>query len=71
MQLSISNIAWDTSQDEAIADLLVQEGISCIDIAPGKYFSNLLTTSKEEISRVRNFWGNRGIKIVGMQSLFF
>lgn len=71
MQLSISNIAWDTSQDEAIADLLVREGVYCIDIAPGKYFSNLLTTSKEEISQVRNFWESRGIKIVGMQSLFF
>lgn len=71
MQLSISNIAWDITQDEAIADLLLSEGVHCIDIAPGKYFSNLSGVTSEDISRVKYFWENRGIKIVGMQSLFF
>ena len=69
MQLSVSNIAWDTSLDEAVAALLLQEGVHCIDIAPGKYFSDFAEATDDDIDRVRRFWFDHGIKIVGMQSL--
>lgn len=71
MQLSVSNIAWDTSLDEAVAALLLQEGVHCIDIAPGKYFSDFAEATDDDIDRVRRFWFDHGIKIVGMQSLLY
>jgi len=37
MRLAISNIAWDTAEDEAIVTLLQRFGVDAIDIAPGKY----------------------------------
>ena len=71
MQLSVSNIAWNTAFDEAAADLLAAEGVHCIDIAPGKYFPAFAAATAEDIARVRRFWSDRGIRIVGMQSLLF
>lgn len=71
MRLSISNIAWDPAEDEAIAALLQERGIDAIDIAPGKYFPDPAAASDADIARVRQWWRTRGIDIVGMQSLLF
>jgi len=71
MRLAISNIAWDVSEDAAIADLLLGYNIDAIDIAPGKYFPNPVEASEDDISRVRSWWADRGIEITGMQSLLF
>ena len=71
MRLSISNIAWDISEDEDIAKLLKQYGIDAIDIAPGKYFPEPAKATDEEIARVKNWWAERGIQITGMQALLF
>ena len=71
MRLSISNIAWDVHEDEAVADLLQEFGVDAIDIAPGKYFSDPKTASRAEISALRAFWSERGIDIIGMQALLF
>lgn len=71
MQLSISNIAWDKELDEVVAELLLSEGVHCIDVAPGKYFPNFDLITINDISRVREFWESRGIKIIGMQSLLY
>lgn len=71
MRLSISNIAWDTSEDESIASLLKRYAVDAVDIAPGKYFSDIKHTSNMEILEVRNWWQARGIEITGMQALLF
>ena len=71
MRLAISNIAWDTSEDEDIAKLLERYGVDAIDVAPGKYFPDPAKASDEEISRVRRWWAQRGIEITGMQALLF
>jgi len=71
MRLAISNIAWDTSEDEVIAGLLNRFGVDAIDIAPGKYFPDPAKATDEEIVRVKNWWGGRGIEITGMQALLF
>lgn len=69
--LSISNIAWDVSEDEEIAAILLQRGVSRIDLAPSKYFPNLATVSATEVEHVRRRWNDRGISLIGMQSLLF
>lgn len=71
MRLSISNIAWDPAEDEAIAALLQERGVDAIDIAPGKYFPVPAAAQDADIARVRQWWRARGIDIVGMQSLLF
>ena len=71
MALSISNIAWNPNLDESVAELLCRHDVHCIDIAPGKYFNNLLEANTEEILSVKRFWNMRRISIIGMQSLFY
>jgi D-psicose/D-tagatose/L-ribulose 3-epimerase len=71
MKIAISNIAWDIAEDEEVAALMNKHGIEAIDVAPGKYFSDPKIASAAEISRVRDWWRQRGIMITGMQALLF
>jgi sugar phosphate isomerase/epimerase len=71
MKISISNIAWDTSEDGVIASLLNRYDVGVIDIAPGKYFPDPGRATDQEIERIKKWWAVRGIKIVGMQALLF
>ena len=71
MRLAISNIAWDTAEDEAIATLLQRFAVDAIDIAPGKYFPEPAKAETEDIAQVKDWWAARGIEITGMQSLLF
>ncbi len=71
MRLAISNIAWDTVEDDAIAILLQRFGVHAIDVAPGKYFPEPEKATDEDIARVKHQWSERGIEITGMQALLF
>lgn len=71
MRLAISNIAWDTAEDEAIARLLQRFGVDAIDVVPGKYFPEPAKATDDDIARVRSWWSERGIEITGMQALLF
>ncbi|QGY29752.1 sugar phosphate isomerase/epimerase family protein [Pantoea cypripedii] len=71
MRISISNIAWDPADDEAVCRLLHTWQVDAIDIAPGKYFPDPLQTSDNDIAVVRRYWEQQGIALVGMQSLLF
>ena len=71
MKISISNIAWETSDDVFISRILSKYAVSAIDVAPGKYFPDPTKASDKEIEEVRNWWLNKGIEIIGMQSLLF
>jgi len=71
VNISISNIAWDVAEDQAMAELFKRFGIGAIDIAPGKYFPDPVDARDSDILRIRNAWGDRGIQIIGMQALLF
>lgn len=71
MRLAISNIAWDISEDEEVAQLLSRYGIDAIDVAPGKYFPDLANATNQDMTRVKTWWSERGIEITGMQALLF
>jgi sugar phosphate isomerase/epimerase len=71
MRISISNIAWDTKDDEAVCSVLQRHHVDAIDIAPGKYFADFVTATPEQIKKVRDWWAERGIEIIGMQSLLY
>lgn len=71
MRLAISNIAWDITEDEAVAALLQRHQIDAIDIAPGKCFPQPAKATAAEMERVKDWWADRGIEITGMQALLF
>ncbi|CAI8814582.1 Sugar phosphate isomerase/epimerase [Pseudomonas sp. IT-P74] len=71
MRLAISNIAWDTAEDEAVATLLQRFAVDAIDIAPGKYFPEPAKATNGDIAEVKDWWAERGIEITGMQALLF
>ena len=71
MKLAISNLAWETVQDQQISDLLQAHGVSAIDVATGKYFQNIAHTNAREVEAVRRWWNDRGIEIIGMQALLY
>ena len=71
MNLSISNIAWNIDEDEEISKILNDYKINFIDIAPNKYFHEIITTNNQDILKVKNFWKRRNIQISCMQSLLF
>ncbi len=71
MRIAISNLAWDVEQDAQIAELLGSKGVTAIDVAPGKYFSNIAEASTGEIESVRRWWNDRGFEITGMQALLY
>lgn len=71
MRLAISNIAWDVSEDEALAALLQRFQVDAIDIAPGKYFPSPGEAKEVDILNVSQWWAGHGIEITGMQALLF
>lgn len=71
MRIAISNIAWDTTEDEQVALLLRKYRIDAIDVAPGKYFRVPKETHSSEVTMLRDWWADRGIEITGMQALLF
>jgi len=71
MNLSISNIAWNINEDEEISKILNDYKINFIDIAPNKYFHEIINTNNQDILKVKNFWKRRNIQISCMQSLLF
>jgi len=71
MRVAISNIAWDPPEDEGVAALLARNGIDAIDVAPSKYFPDPEAATRDEATRVREWWAQRGIELTGMQALLF
>ncbi|MEB6618515.1 sugar phosphate isomerase/epimerase family protein [Enterobacter roggenkampii] len=71
MRISFSNLAWDVNEDAKIVSLLKEHHVDAIDIAPGKYFPIPAEANKKDILAVKNWWGEHGIEIIGMQSLLF
>jgi sugar phosphate isomerase/epimerase len=71
VRLAISNIAWDIKEDLAVAKLLKKFNIDAIDIAPGKYFPDLVNAKDKEVAYVKRWWNDYGIEVTGMQALLF
>ena len=70
-RLAVSNIAWDRSEDDLVAEVLRREGVSGIEIAPTKWRDDPLRASAADVERYRREWSDRGLRIVSLQSLLF
>lgn len=71
MRISVSGIAWDPAEDDAVAGLLQRHGVDAVDIAPGKYFPHPGAATSRDVQAVKRAWQDRGIELTGMQALLF
>lgn len=69
--ISISNIAWPVDVDDGVLEVLKTLGISKIDIAPSKYIPIFPDFTSKDVQSIKQKWINRGIEIIGFQSLLF
>jgi len=72
MNLSISNLAWNESENDAIYNYIKENGFSGIEIAPKKIFSQFPDGIQEEIDTFRLQISTRyALEIASMQSIWF
>jgi len=71
MKISISNIAWDDSEEEAAAQILKEKHMQGVEIAPTKIWPAPIEVPPENILEYRGFWERQGIAIVALQALLF
>lgn len=69
-RLAISNLAWDSDEEDEIARLLQRLGVSGVEIAPTKIWKNS-EEAHRSAAEYRAFWEGHGISVVAMQSLLF
>ena len=71
MNLAMSAIAWEPSEDDAVARILSDHGFAGVELAPTKIFSRPDSASDTEVAACREAWSRRGLRIVAMQALLF
>ena len=71
MKLAASNIAWEPSEDDAVAAVLRARGFTGVEIAPSKRWESPIDATKKEIAAYRTEWQKRGLNVVAMQALLF
>lgn len=71
MKLCVSNIAWDSSQDPAAADILSSHGIEAVEIAPTKYWPAPCAPTANQLDSCQQFWSEKLVPIRAMQALLF
>jgi len=70
-RLAVSNIAWESSEDESVVEVLRREGVSGIEIAPTKWREKPFDASPADIAGYRRTWEDRGLRVVSLQALLF
>ncbi|OXM86531.1 sugar phosphate isomerase/epimerase family protein [Paenibacillus rigui] len=71
MKFSISNIAWNSTENEEITSILPLYGFSAIEIAPTKIKERPLEITSNNLRDYKKYWDNKNIELVAMQSLLF
>lgn len=71
MKLAISNLAWQPREEARVRELMAQLGVGGVEIAPTKVWADPTTVERAEAEAYRAFWGERGVKVVAMQSLLY
>src|SRR6267143_2692345 len=71
MNLAMSAIAWEPSEDEAAASILRERGFEGVELAPTKIFPRPDAATGAEVAACRAAWSRRGLRIVALQALLF
>ena len=70
-RLAVSNIAWESSETDAVVEVLHREGITGVEIAPTKWREKPFDASAADVAAYRRSWEDRGLRVVSMQALLF
>lgn len=68
MKLSISNIAWTAPQDEAVYEMMRENGFAGLEIAPTRIFPE---APYDRVAQAREWRGTLGFAVPSMQSIWF
>lgn len=71
MKIAVSNIAWNTPQDEMAVELMHRHGITGIEIAPTKIWNSPVSISEKDIRLYSRYWIDKAITPVAIQSVLF
>lgn len=72
MKLSISNIAWDPSEDDGMYQFLYENGYDGIEIAPPRVFGQNPYEKHDKAKEFkRKMWDDYKLRISSMQSIWF
>lgn len=69
MKIAVSNIAWRTTDDPAVADRLAAVGVSGVEIAPTRIWPDLTRVNLAQAQAYGQWWVRRGLPVVAAQSL--
>lgn len=71
MRVAVSNLAWLVEDDEAAASVLRDAGISGVELALTRYFTDPVEAEVRDVVSIRSAWSARGLPIIALQSLLF
>lgn len=71
MKLSVSNIAWDTEEEQEVFEFLQTSGVSGIEMAPTKIWPGWQNASADKAAQIRQEYQSRGLKIPALQAILF
>ena len=71
MKLAISNIAWEQHDDSIILDLLINNGVTGIEVAPTKLWQNWEGASHKESTKYKKVMQEQGLELPAMQAILF
>jgi D-psicose/D-tagatose/L-ribulose 3-epimerase len=70
-RLAVSNLAWDSAEDDEVARLLTKLGVTGVELAPTKWRDDPFAAPLADVRALRRQWSDRGLNIVSLQSLLF
>ncbi|MEK6875990.1 MAG: TIM barrel protein, partial [Nanoarchaeota archaeon] len=71
LKLAVSNIGWNSSEEEDIRKLLLEMKVKGIEVSPDRLFNKKLEFDENKIIQYRNFWMKSGIDLVSIQGILF
>tara|TARA_Y100000310_G_scaffold342995_1_gene448647 strand:+ start:11032 stop:12612 length:1581 start_codon:yes stop_codon:yes gene_type:complete len=71
LKLAVSNIAWNSSEEDDIKKLLLEMDVKGIEISPDKLFDEKLEFDDNKIIQYRKFWSKNNIDMVSIQGVLF
>lgn len=71
MKLSVSNIAWELSEEDAILELLLEKGVSGVEVAPTKYWPAWQDAEPDAAAAICENLNNKGLHIPALQAILF
>jgi len=71
MKISISNIAWEPSEEKDVQEIMKDRHIGGVEIAPTKIWASPSEGQEDQALDYRRFWEDQGIRIVALQALLY